>query len=212
MKTKNRSFLIVIIVTAITAGVVHAVKSTEPLANDRLLEFPLTIGQWVGREVQMSDYVYESLGTRYAFLRNYSSPVSPNPINLSVVWTDDTRLHAFHAPEECLGGVGNTVKEIGTQKVMMDKEYEIGKLISEVNGRRSIVLFYYDVGGYITISPKDIRLKVLGKRMRSQRATASFVRVMTSVSQSEEEAVNIMSVFLRDVRPVLSDYINGKYE
>lgn len=210
MKTKKRSFLIVIIITAITAGIVHAVKSTEPLANDRLLEFPLTIGQWEGREVQMSDYVYESLGTRYVFLRNYSSPVSPHPVNLSVVWADDTRLHAFHAPEECLGGVGNTVKETGTQKIMLDREYEVGKLISENNGQRSVVLFYYDVDGLKTISHKDIRLKMLEKRIRLQRPTASFVRLMAPAGRSEEEAVKTMVAFLRDIHPVLNTYINLK--
>lgn len=199
-----------IIITAITAGIVHAVKSTEPLANDRLLEFPLTIGQWEGREVQMSDYVYESLGTRYVFLRNYSSPVSPHPVNLSVVWADDTRLHAFHAPEECLGGVGNTVKEMGTQKIMLDREYEVGKLISENNGQRSVVLFYYDVDGLKTISHKGIRMKILGKRIRLQRANASFIRLMAPISQDEKVTTDALIAFLREIHPILPDYINLK--
>ncbi len=210
MKTKNRSFLIVIIATAITAGVVHAVKSTEPLANDRLLEFPLTIGQWEGREVQMSDYVYEALGTRYVFLRNYYSTVYPYPVNLSVVWSDDTHWGAFHAPEECLGGVGNTIKEIGSQKVMLDKEYEIGKLISDINGNRSMVLYYYAQDGYITISQSELRLRAFLKRLKYQRASTSFIRLMAPISISEKDTLDSLVSFLELIHPILPHYTNVK--
>lgn len=202
--------MIVIIVTVIAAGIVHTVKTMEPLKNERLFEFPIVIGQWHGQDIPMTEYVYQALGTRYVFLRNYYSSTYPNLVNLSVVWSDDTHLSAFHAPEECLGGVGNTVKEMGTLKVMLDKEYEIGKLVSELNGKMNVVLYYYDVSGHITLSQKDIRLRVLAKRIRLQRANASFVRIMAPVNQSEEETTNVLNAFLRDIHPVLTSYINVK--
>ena len=197
-----------IMITVLATVVVHAVKDLDPLQNMRFYDFPLTIGKWQGREIKVQDYVYQALGTKYVLLRDYTSSMYPTPVNLSIVWTDDTALGAIHAPEECLGGVGITVQNMETHTIKLDRNYEVGKLIVERNGNKDVVIYYYNDGGYITTSHSALRLRVLKERFKCKRASISFVRLMAPITSSEEEAIHTVEAFLKDTYPVMLDYTN----
>lgn len=205
VKKENIRFWIVILATFLSACVVFMVKVSEPLENNNLYKFPLTINDWRGNEIKMEDYVYKSLETPYAFLRNYSSPKYKYPINLSIVWYDDRNI-SFHAPESCLGGIGNTVKEKDEVKIHLDKDYVIGKLRVGMNNNDQLVLYFFDVDGFITTSQSDIRFKVLMKRMQFKRASASFIRIMAPIETNEQDTMKAELEFLKNIYPLLPEY------
>ncbi len=207
MKKKPLNFIVVIILTSIAAGLVFAANNTEPFQNNKFYDFPLEIGDWKGREIAMSDYVYQGIETQYLFLRNYYSPRYNTPVNLSIVWFDDTNI-AFHAPEACLGGVGNTVKEKTTTNMNINgQNLEIGKLIVGLNNQQQqMVLYYFDVDGYITTSQTDIRLHVLKKRLLLKRASASFIRIMAPITNDQDVDMDMMKDFLLDLNPIIPEY------
>ena len=207
MKKKPLNSIIVIILTLIAAGLVFAANKTEPLENNKFHAFPLELGEWKGHEISMSDYVYQGIETPYLFLRNYYSPRYDIPVNLSIVWFDDTNI-AFHAPEACLGGFGDTVKEKTTVNININgKNLEVGKLIVGQNHQQQqMVLYYFDVDGYHTTNQVDIRVHVLLKRLFFKRASASFVRFMVPITISEEDSIEILSEFLKTVYYVLPEY------
>jgi EpsI family protein len=167
----------------------------------------MDIKGWKGEEVPMSEYVYQGIETKYLFLRNYRSDKYDEPVNLSIVWFDDRNL-AFHAPEACLGGVGITVQEKSTVKVRLkgDSFYDIGKLIVEYNGKKQLVLYYFDIDGKITTSQSSIRLHVLSKRLTFKRASASFVRVMLPIETAYKTAFDELQDFLITIYPVTTQY------
>jgi EpsI family protein len=199
--------IVVIIITSIAAVIVIGVKKSDKLQNSKFFDFPIGIGDWKGENIPMGDYVYSSIETPYLFLRNYYSPRYSVPVNLSIVWFDDTNI-AFHAPAECLGGVGNKVKETTTIKVKMEKnEYEIGKLIVGLDGeQKQLVLYYFDVDGYITTNQTDIRLKVLSKRLGFKRTSASFIRLMAPITIDEYATFSMLKTFLEQIFPLLPNY------
>jgi len=205
MKKRTSNFSVVIALTLIVVGFFTVVKKAEPLENKRFFDFPLLIVDWTGRDIPMSDYVYKGIETRYLFLRDYHSPRYQDPMNLSIVWFDDTNI-AFHAPEACLGGVSNEVKENGRIRVRLDKEYEIGKIITNLGGIDYLVLYFFDVDGFITTNQAAIRWNVLKKRLMFKRSSASFVRIMTPLDDDKEDAVARSMDFLRDIQPLLPEY------
>ncbi len=204
MRTHN--IILIIIITLVAALLVYKANSAEPLTNPRFFDFPLTINDWHGRDIPMGDYVYKGIETRYLFLRDYYSPRYSTPVNLSIVWFDDTNI-AFHTPEACLGGVGDRVIEDSIIKVKLNgKEYKIGKFITNLGGARSLVLYFFDVDGYITTSQVDIRLRVLLKRLAFKRTSASFVRIMAPIKTDEAHTMKICLDFLRDIFPFVPQY------
>jgi len=212
MKITPRNLLITIALTTVAAVLVLAVNNARPFPNSRFFDFPLVIGDWKGRDIQMSDYVYQLIETRYLFLRDYQSPRYDEPVNLSIVWFDDTDI-AFHAPEACLGGVGHKVKEKTTAIVNINgSDHTLGKLaVGNADGSNTIVLYYFDVDGYWTTSQAKIRLHILGKRLLFKRASASFIRLMAPVATSEEDAIAMIRDFLETAVPAMPHYLHTEH-
>jgi EpsI family protein len=133
-------------------------------------------------------------------------------VNLSIVWFDDKNI-SFHAPEACLGGIGNDVKEKTMLSVGLGdhQNRNIGRLLVEKNGVKSIVLYFFDVDGYLTTSQTLIRLKVLSRRLLLKRSSASFVRVMAPVIEHEDQTLHMLLDFLRTVYPKLPPYTHTDF-
>jgi len=203
MKKKQSRYLVIVLITLLASIFVHTASTSRPIENKKLFSFPSSIGGWKSQEVQMGRNIYQSLETEYAFMRNYYSPNYKIPVNLAVVWFDD-RYFAFHAPESCLGGVGNLVKEKKTVPViLMSKKYDVGKLVVEKDGVRQIVLYFYDGDGYITISQSALRMNVLLKRLFFKRSSISFIRLMAPVEHDDDDTIRILQAFLKDFYPLM---------
>ena len=201
-----KKYLIVIVLTLLTSVAIFKVHNIEPLTNKKLFSFPMRIGQWTGQEIPMEDWVFKSLETPYGILRNYRSP-DGETVNLAVTWYDDREV-AFHAPEACLGGVGNKVKEKTIYPVIFDKDHnhQIGKLLVERNNNRSLVLYYFINDGYVTPSQTKLRTRILLKRLRFKRTSAAFVRLMMPITKSREHTKEVLEKYLRDIFPYIIEY------
>jgi EpsI family protein len=206
MQKERTRFIFIIILTLFTGGFIAKISFEPPLDNKKFFDFPLVINGWVGEEVPMANYIYQSLETKYSFLRNYYSENYDIPVNLSLVWFDD-RMVAFHAPEACLGGVGINIVEKSAIKVNLNgKEHEINKLTVNFNNTKQVVLYYFDVEGQVTTSQSVIRLRVLERRLAFKRASATFVRLMAPVDNNEERIVKEMLDFLNAIYPIMPLY------
>jgi len=166
----------------------------------------MEIDQWTGRKITMESWVFKSLDTSYAILRDYRSP-DGDIVNLAITWYDDREV-AFHAPEACLGGVGDKVKEKTVYPILFEKDqnHQIGKLLVERNGQRSLVLYYFVNDGYVTPSQTELRIRVLLKRLRFKRTSAAFVRLMMPITKSREITRGILETYLKQTLPIIKEY------
>jgi EpsI family protein len=207
MKKSHLKYLTVITLTLLCSLIVHRVETAQPIRNDKFFSFPLTIGDWTGKEVAMSEYVYQGIETPYLFLRNYYSPQHHIPVNLSMVWFDDRNI-AFHAPEACMGGFGNQVVEKSMKQVILHgNEYQLDTLIVQMPGQdKQLVWYFFDVDGYITTSQTDIRLHVLKKRLLGKRASASFIRLMAPYTDDPAQTEQTLAAFLEFLLPLVPQY------
>lgn len=201
MRGRKRSLVICSVLTLAAALLVTMFNRTPEMENPIFFQFPLQMGDWSGVEYEMEDYVYQGIETPYLFLRDYQSPRHEIPVNLAMVWFDDTNI-AFHTPESCLGGVGAAVRlsstadlETGTRE-----PWPVRKLLVDHNDTPHLVLYYFDVDGFMTTSQARIRLQVLKRRVLFKRTSASFIRIMAPIIDSEEETMSAMTDFIREVR------------
>jgi len=195
---------ITIFITFVAAGFVFWANKMDPIKNEKFFEFPLSIGDWRGSEVHMDEWVYRGIETPYVFLRNYSSPTQPLPVNLSLVWFDD-KNYAFHAPESCMSGIMRK-REVDNIKIDNSGKHEIVKMIVEVNNQKQLLIYFFDVDGFITTSQSMIRLESLIKRLEFKRTSATFVRIMAPIDRSQTETFKVLLKFLDDIYPILPDY------
>ena len=59
VRRRRRNCFLIISLTLLCSLIVHGVETTQPVMNEKFFSFPLAIGDWSGREVTMSEYVYE---------------------------------------------------------------------------------------------------------------------------------------------------------
>jgi len=210
MKQIKRRVFIVAILTLTVAAVVYHFENIESLNNENLFNFPLNIETWSGKDIPMEDWVYESLETPYAILRDYKSQDETN-INLAIVWYDDKEI-AFHAPESCLGGMGNKVKENIAYKLMADdnREYYIGKLIVERGYSKSMVLYYFINEDFISPDQIELRKKIMLRKLKLERTSAAFVRIMMSVEKDPAYTQIILEDYFRKTIPFVKKYTNTR--
>jgi EpsI family protein len=202
---KNQFRLIItIIITLVAAGIVHEIHMFKPIKNDIFFQFPLVIGEWRGKEIPMSDWVYRGLETPYVFLRDYSSSKQHLTVNLSLVWFDDTNF-AFHSSESCMSDIMRERKIIQIDTASFGK-HEVVKMIVEINNQKHLLLYFFDVDGFITTSQEKIRLESFNRRLQFKRSSATFVRIMAPLETDEAETMPVLLRFLNDVYPFLPEY------
>ena len=204
MAKKKINYWVTIIITVLVAGLIWKADTVHPIRNDKLLEFPLSFGNWSGHEEIMSDWVYNSLETPYVFLRDYRSLQYPIPVNLSIVWFDDTNI-AFHAPEACMS---SRIADKSTVRIKLDgsNEVEIAKLLVTLNGRQHILLYFFSVDGFITTSQSMIRLKILSRRLQLKRSSAAFIRVMAPIADDPQDTMRVLTEFLNEMYPIIPEF------
>lgn len=201
----NKRYYLIAFVTFVTAIIVYNVRTSAPLDNELLFNFPLEIGEWHGKNIPMEQWVYDSLETRYAIQRVYSSPQNDN-INFVIVWYDDKEI-AFHDASACLGSSGDKVKEDGAYDVKSENNvYRISKLITEKYNNRTVVLYYYLVDGSLFSNPIQVRKQVMFNRLKLKRASAAFIRIMMPVKDDVYQAVDILEEFFKQTLPVSIEY------
>lgn len=205
MSGDRRRLLILIGITALAAIVVLRVAWAVPLRNDELFSFPLSVKDWRGVEQEMAPWVFESLETDFAFLREYKSPRFPCPVNLAVVWYDDRNM-GFHRPESCLGGVGNTVKSRSVVTVPLSPPCKAVRLTTDHNGSAHVVFYLYAVGDTNAVGALEIRLALLLRRLQAKRGAAALVRVMAPVVTDELSTEAALVQFLQDIMPLVPEY------
>ena len=203
---------IVIVLTLLAAILVYEIDNIPSIKNERLTRFPNQIGNWNGQSIHMEEWVFDSLETNYAILKNYFSS-DGQQINLAIVWYDDKEI-AFHSAAACLGGIGAFVKEDDKHTVTVSGkgEKEISKIIAEQQLLKRVVLYYYISDGYITGSQKKLRAHILKKRIKFKRSSAAFVRIMAVIQKSEMETTNLLEKFLVETLPIVDAYTKTEIE
>ncbi len=206
MRDSVRRFAIVIALTLMASLAVSAVRRSSSLQNERLFAFPMKIGEWSGKEIPMESWVFASLETRFAIMRDYRSG-NGRVANLAITWYDDKEV-AFHSPEACLGGVGNDVVEKDTISLSVPnhRRQEVGRLLVKKNLQKFLVFYYFISDGQVTSSQTKLRTRILLRRLRFKRGSGALVRLMAPITTNEDAALTLLEKFMRATFPVVIQY------
>lgn len=206
MDRRTINFIIVISLTACVGLLTMQASRVSRIENEKFFQFPLVVGDWIGKEQTLSQWAYNALETPYVFVRDYTNPRSIDTVNLSLVWFDDTNI-AFHAPEACMS---DRIRASHATRIIFDEsgEQEVKKLLVELGGTKNVMLYFFDVNGYITTSQVCIRIKILYNRLHLKRSAATFIRVIAPIRGDDEtRTIEELQLFLKEFMPVIREYM-----
>jgi len=147
---------------------------------------------------------------------NFQNP-GGRKINFYVAYYESQRKgESIHSPATCLPGSGWSFEQSGTVKLTNlpgnNETMEVNRAIMQSGRDRQITYYWFPVRGRILYNAYQLKLFNFWDALTQQRTDGALVRLITSVYEGEtlEDAEKRLQNFVRQVEPVLEEYIPGK--
>jgi len=205
----------------------------ELVTNKPFSEFPLMLAdRWEGRELGLDEKVLSILKLSDFMMRVYV-PVagqvgevpgfkasegnqsmrekSALPVWLYVGFYQSQRTGStYHSPKNCLPGAGWQFmkSEYVTLSIPVDQSVTINRVLIQKGLEKQVILYWYHDRGRVISSEYWAKGYLVWDAMTKRRSDGSLVRISVPVQGgAEEEAFDHAVQFLRDVWPVLLDFM-----
>jgi exosortase D (VPLPA-CTERM-specific) len=211
-------FIVAVILLGATLAISHTVDFREKIPIKKNLEqFPLKIGEWTADYHQtMAQKFIDALDLSEYVIINYHH-LDGKKINFYVAYYDSQRKgESIHSPATCLPGSGWSFDQSGTVKIMgvpgNNITMKVNRAVMQLGQNRQITYFWFPVRGRILFNVYQLKIFNFWDALTQQRTDGALVRLITKVYEDEtqENAEKRLQNFVRDVVPVLEEYVPGK--
>ena len=213
--------IVALVMLASTWGLLLSLSQAEPLIPRKsFAEFPLTIGdRWQGKELGIEQAVLDILKLNDYMMRVYlpeelikdrENRKGLAPVYLYVGYYQSQRKGAtYHSPKNCLPGSGWQFMDSEQVPVMMPGGGSpiINKVLIQKGLDKQIILYWYQDRGRIIASEYWAKGFLIWDSMTKKRTDGSLVRISVPVRQSDEQAFAEGFEFMRDIFPLLGQYL-----
>jgi EpsI family protein len=198
------------IVTALLAGYFshgNVVKALKPFST-----FPKNVGEWAGREDHFDQKTYALLGVDDSLLCNYFSP-SGKHVQLYIGYYESQQQgDQIHSPKNCMPGAGWNIVETSLETIpsleVRAERFSVIKMILEREGKRHIVLYWFQSRGRIVASEYKQKMYQVLDSIIKKRTDGAFVRLLSPLPSHENGAIPpYMAEFAGRLLPILKQYI-----
>jgi len=205
-------FVPVVLLLAATAALLNARSAVEAVPpHVEIASFPAEIDTWHGIDVPMSPETLTVLGPGQFLVRDYRrSPAEPY-VNLYVAYFPSQKTgDTIHSPQNCLPGAGWTPLQSGRIALQRDDgtTITVNRFIISKGLVRQLVLYWYQAHDRVTPSEYWAKIYLVADAIRMNRTDGALVRVVTPITNGDEEAAQARALdFTHRVLPLLDSYI-----
>ncbi|EMS79267.1 MULTISPECIES: exosortase C-terminal domain/associated protein EpsI [Desulfotignum] len=208
------SWLRLIVVVALLAAAHGAVMLTSRTENippaKAFHDFPDRIGPWQGKKGALDETISNVLGVEAYVLSDFTRP-SGQFVNLYIGFYQSQRQgDLIHSPRNCMPGAGWNIVETG-REILTDPEtgasFKVASLVLKKGDQYQMVLYWFHSRGRIIASEYMQKIWLVIDAVFRNRTDGAFVRLITPVKNSRQEAVLLLKDFADDLKPLLDDYI-----
>jgi EpsI family protein len=178
-----------------------------------LSSFPMQLGAWSGRDVEIPQDVLSVLGPGDFLLRVYRNDTQRLPYNdIFVAYFPSQRAgDTIHSPKNCLPGAGWTPIESSRLDLAIPGHapFAVNRYVIAKGGERQLVLYWYLAHNRAVASEYWAKVYLVTDSIRMNRSDGSLVRLTTRMlpGESLDSAMNRLTPFAADVVPLLNQYI-----
>ena len=213
---KRWPVVVAVTMLLMTWGSIQLLSHGEPtLSKKPFSQFPLAINdKWQGKELGMEQSVLDILKLSDYMMRVYLPPqggqVRATPLWLYVGYYQSQRTGStYHSPKNCLPGSGWQFVE--TDQVVVPvagaQSIQINKVLIQKGLDKQLILYWYQDRGRVIASEYWAKGYMIWDAMTQNRTDGSLVRISVPVTTTTEDAYQYSLGFLRDVWPLLLDYM-----
>jgi exosortase D (VPLPA-CTERM-specific) len=215
----NKSILLLLLFLASTAIASNSIEGREDIIPTRkaFLGFPLQLGKWQGQNDYLGqDYLDVLKLTDYVII-NYIQPESGNNINFYSAYYESQREGvSVHSPKGCIPGDGWQITQFGQRELTSFKidgnMLKINRALIEKGDSKQLVYYWFQQRGRTLTNEYLVKWYLFYDAIAMNRTDGSLIRLVTGVGTGEniELADQRLMSFVKDLLPVMPDYIPGK--
>lgn len=177
-------------------------------------EFPMQIGEWIGRPQVMDNASLSILGTNDYLLADYRT-LHGDKVNLYVLYyekQDSTSNQIIHSPEICIPGGGWEINShvIETITTYPYGELKVNKLIITKGKERNLVYYWFYQENRTMFNPFIARLELISMTFFERKANGGMIRLITPIEENEsiKDASNRLDSFISISSRPINSWIN----
>jgi EpsI family protein len=205
MNTKKQYLIVLtVLIATLLISVPAFIFVPTPKETVKVSDFPMKVGQWVGKDLPMDERAFEILETRNLVLREYTR--GSEKVYLYIIYSQDNRK-VSHPPEVCLEGSGITV--VNKEKVPLElfngEKIFTNELRVEKEGAVNLMLYWYKAGNYYTDNYLKQQARIALGRLTFKTTSSAMIRLSAEVSQDKaDQAFSSIKAFLKDASKYFS--------
>ncbi len=211
-------FVVVVILLTATLALSQSIDFRENIPSSKpFSEFPLNVDRWSADQRQsMEQKFIDALDLSDYVVADYENDGGKR-VNLYVAYyKSQSKGESIHSPATCLPGSGWTFEQSGTVSIPMSSGkgtfINVNRAFMKKAGHKRLVYYWFPQRGRILTNVYQLKIYTFWDALIKQRTDGALVRLITTVSDSEklEEAETRLQEFIRNIIPVLDEYIPGK--
>jgi len=194
---KTIGYIVLLVLLAGTCVFSINLFSSERTAHDEvdIKKFPYAIGDWRGKDLEITEQEYKILETRNLILREYTNPQNEK-VSLFIVYSETNRS-VFHPPEVCMMGGGLEITEKGVEKIDYDgRAISANRIRAGKGGGQMLSLYCYKAKNLYTANFYLQQAYFALNQIFHSQVKGATIRVTVPIAGSEEEALAILKKFL----------------
>ncbi len=218
-KALNSSIYTVFLVLIIGGGLSEKLNTRVDIIPQRkdFLSFPSQIASWHGQNEYLGQAYLDELKLTDYVMMNYVKTETNDKINFYSAYYQSQRKGAgVHSPRTCISGSGWRItlfEELNLPNFKIDGEpLKVDRAIIESGESKQLVYFWFQQRGRILTDEIKMKWYIFLDSMMENRTDGSLIRLITEINKSEDISVadQRIQTFMKDLLPLLDDYIPGK--
>ncbi len=202
-------FIIPALMLAATLILLRTVDFREKIVISKPLgEFPMQIGPWEGRRVEMEQRIIDTLDLSDYVMADYAGD-DGKTVNFYVAFYQiQSKGKSIHSPETCLPGGGWRFVRSGRFEVPLadGTTMPVSRVVMEKNGDRQLGYFWFPQRGRILTNLYELKLYTFWDALTKHRTDGALVRAITPVYPGEGIGLceDRLQTFVRLTVPILN--------
>lgn len=185
-------------------------------AHLSLRAFPEELSGWSGTPVPLSKKEQEILNADdFASILFTKAATESSIFFFSAFYQHQTPEKNIHSPKNCLPGSGWAMIDTKVITVPLEnggKPQRINQVVIQKGLSKQVVLYWYQERGRIFPNEYWGRFYLVKDALTLHRTDGALVRISASLEGSVDNTVQKELRFIRNLTPMLSEYIPGRHQ
>jgi exosortase D (VPLPA-CTERM-specific) len=177
------------------------------------VEFPMTVGNWVGHRSSMDGVYLDQLKLDDYLLADYADG-DTRPINLYMSYYNSQRKgDAVHSPRACLPGGGWQLDEFGQRSLqgvsVNGQALRVNRTLISLGNQRELVYYWFQQRGRVVTNEFAVKWYLFWDAVTRHRTDGAMIRVIITLPPGggEADADRHLTEFTARIAPTLSRYV-----